>query len=82
MLRLVGSVTAEATSLTARGRDEQDLDALRCVFRERSSDAQRFIIGMSEDGHQPERPVRSHRHRGPSLHPLRSVFVPDAASVS
>ena len=50
---LVGSKTAVAPSVPARRRQQKYLDPFCCVFRQRASHAERFVVGMGEHGHQP-----------------------------
>jgi hypothetical protein len=52
-----------APPLAARGRDDVRLDPLRRIRRQRPADAERLVIGMSQDSHEPQRFGSIQRHR-------------------
>ncbi len=53
VVRPLVAVAEEAAALTPRGGQQIRLDTVRCVLRQRAARSQRFIIGMSEDAHEP-----------------------------
>src|SRR5262245_8492504 len=44
---------AEPPALTPRRRQQVGFDTFRCVLRQRAARPQRFIVGMSQDAHEP-----------------------------
>jgi hypothetical protein len=51
---ITGTMPVIAAAFAARCRKQEDVNACRCVLRERPADAERFVVGMGEHGHQSE----------------------------
>jgi hypothetical protein len=59
---VVRMITAVPATITARSGQQEDVDALGSVFRERASHAQGFVIRMGENGHQLSSVHEPHHH--------------------
>jgi len=48
---IVQTIASEAATVATSSRQQKDISAFGCVFRERASHAEGFVIGVREHGH-------------------------------
>ena len=66
-----GRMAAVPPGVTARGGEQRHLDALGRVLRQRAAEAQRLVVGVGQDGHQPLRSHDDDRRSSPGDHRLQ-----------